>query len=171
MEDFAQVFGLFPQDKYDHRSYANIAAVLWAETGETGTYEFFRRLVFSVLIGNGDMHLKNWSLLYPDSRTPIVSPAYDFVATLPYIPNDNLALTFGGTRSLREVTADQVRRFADTARLPASPLWRIVAEITDRTVTAWEQLPERELPPESVRKAVGDQIFAVVESKRRTIDS
>ena len=63
MEDFAQVFGLYPQDKYHHRSYANIASVLWAETGETSTYEFFRRLVFSVLIGNGDMHLKNWSLL------------------------------------------------------------------------------------------------------------
>ncbi len=34
MEDFAQVYGLYPEDKYHHRSYANIAAVLWAETGE-----------------------------------------------------------------------------------------------------------------------------------------
>jgi serine/threonine-protein kinase HipA len=115
MEDFAQVFGLYPDDKYRHRSYANIAAVLWAETGEAGTYEFLRRLVFSVLIGNADMHLKNWSLLYPDRRTPVLSPAYDLVATLPYIPNDSLALSFGGSRSLSEITTDQVRRFADTA--------------------------------------------------------
>lgn len=86
MEDFAQVFGLFPDEKYRERSYANIAAVLWAETGEAGAWEFVRRLVFSVLIGNGDMHLKNWSLLYPDGRTPVLSPACDFVATLPYIP-------------------------------------------------------------------------------------
>jgi serine/threonine-protein kinase HipA len=93
--------------------------VLWAETGEAGTYEFFRRLVFSVLIGNGDMHLKNWSLLYPDRRTPVLSPAYDFVATFPYIPNDSLALSFGGSRSLSEIGTDQVRRFADTARLPS----------------------------------------------------
>ena len=76
-------------NRYRHRSYANIAAVLWAETGEGGTYEFVRRLVFSVLIGNGDTHLKNWSLLYPDGRTPVLSPAYDFVATLPYITGDN----------------------------------------------------------------------------------
>jgi serine/threonine-protein kinase HipA len=41
MEDFAQVFGLFPDDKYRERSYANIAAMLWAETGEAGTYDFF----------------------------------------------------------------------------------------------------------------------------------
>jgi len=59
MEDFGQVFGLYPEDKYRHRSYANIAAVLWAETNNTDVYEFFRRLVFSVLIGNADMHLKN----------------------------------------------------------------------------------------------------------------
>jgi hypothetical protein len=71
MGDFAQVFGLYPEDKCHHRSFANIAAVLWAETGEPGTYEFFRRLVFSVLIGNADMHLKNWSLLYPDRRTAV----------------------------------------------------------------------------------------------------
>jgi serine/threonine-protein kinase HipA len=36
MEDFAQVFGLYPNDTYDRPSYANVAAVLWAETGEQG---------------------------------------------------------------------------------------------------------------------------------------
>ena len=164
MEDFAQVFGLYPEDKYHHRSYANIAAVLWAETGEAGTYEFFRRLVFSVLIGNADMHLKNWSLLYPDWRTPVLSPAYDFVATLPYIPNDSLALTFGGSRSLHEITTDQVRRFADTARLPASPLWLMVTDVTERTADAWEKLAEKDLLPEAMRKAIGDHIMMVARS-------
>jgi serine/threonine-protein kinase HipA len=161
MEDFAQVFGLFPDDKYRHRSYANIASVLWAETGEAGTYEFVRRLVFSVLIGNADMHLKNWSLLYPDTRIPVLSPAYDFVATLPYIPGDELALSFGGSRSLSEITTEQVRRFADTARLPASPLWPIVTETADRTLAAWERLAEKDLLPEKMRTAIGKQILAV----------
>ena len=169
MEDFAQVFGLYPDDKYRERSYANIAAVLWAETGEAGTYEFLRRLVFSVLIGNADMHLKNWSLLYPDRRTPVLSPAYDFVATLPYIPNDTLALSFGGSRSLSEITTDQLRRFADTARLPASPLWPMVTDITDRTVAAWEDLDEKSLMPEDMRKAIGEQIMKVAKSVSQAI--
>jgi serine/threonine-protein kinase HipA len=168
MEDFAQVFGLFPDDKYRHRSYANIAAVLWAETGEAGTYEFLRRLVFSVLIGNADMHLKNWSLLYPDTRSPVLSPAYDFVATLPYIPGDELALSFGGSRSLSEITTDQVRRFADTARLPASPLWPIVTETTDRTVAAWERLAEKDLLPQRMRAAIGQQILSVAATVAQT---
>lgn len=167
MEDFAQVFGLYPDDKYGHRSYANIAAVLWSETGEAGTYEFLRRLVFSVLIGNADMHLKNWSLLYPDGRTPVLSPAYDLVATLPFLPKDDLALTFGGSRSLSEITTDQVRRFADTARLPASPRWPIITETTDRTVAAWERLAEKDLLPEKMRAGIGDQILSVAKTVAR----
>jgi serine/threonine-protein kinase HipA len=161
MEDFAQVFGLFPDDKYAHRSYANIASVLWAETGEAGTYEFVRRLVFSVLIGNGDMHLKNWSLLYPDGRTPVLSPAYDFVATIPYIAGDKLALNFGGSQSLNEITVEQVRRFADRARLPASPVWEIVREMVERTAAAWKTLDQKDILPSGMRKAIDQQIHAV----------
>jgi serine/threonine-protein kinase HipA len=166
MEDFAQVFGLFSRDKYDRRSYANIAAVLWAETGQEGTFEFVRRLVFSVLIGNADMHLKNWSLLYQDRRTPVLSPAYDFVATLPYMPKDKLALNFGDSRSLAEITVDQVRRFADRARLPASPVWRIVTETAERTVAAWEALDEKQVLSRAMRAAIGKQILTVARTIR-----
>ena len=166
MEDFAQIFGLFPDDKYDDRSYANIAAVLWAETGETGTWEFVRRLAFSVLIGNADMHLKNWSLLYPDGRTPALSPAYDFVATLPYLPGDRLALNFGGSRSLSEITVDQIRRFADTARLPTSPVSQLVTGTADRTVEAWKNLPQKDFLPDAIRKSIDRQIQTVAANVR-----
>jgi serine/threonine-protein kinase HipA len=164
MEDFAQVFGEFPNDKYKHRSYANIAAVLWAEIGDGAVEEFVRRLVFSVLIGNADMHLKNWSLLYPDQRTPALSPGYDFVATLPYIPGDKLGLSFGGSRSLSEITQDQMRRFADTARIPASPLWQIAAETAERTAEAWKTLEQADLLPKDLRASIENQILGVAAS-------
>jgi serine/threonine-protein kinase HipA len=161
MEDFAQVFGQFPDNKYKFHSYANIASVLWAEAGDDAVWEFVRRLVFSVLIGNADMHLKNWSILYPDRRTPQLSPGYDFVATLPYIANDTLALSFGGSRSLSEITPDQMRRFADTARIPASPLWRIAVETAERTVAAWKTLEQRDVVPKELRDSIGKQILGV----------
>jgi serine/threonine-protein kinase HipA len=110
------------------------------------------------------MHLKNWSLLYADGRTPVLSPGYDFVATVPYIPNDSLALTFGGSRSLSEISTDQVRRFAESARLAASPLWRHVTDVTDRVAPAWEQLAEKDLLPEKMGSAIGKHISAVAES-------
>lgn len=161
MEDFAQVFGLFPDDKYGRRSYANIAAVLRAEVGEEGAHEFVRRLAFSVSIGNGDMHLKNWSLLYPDGRMPALSPAYDFVATLPYIGGDQLALTFGGSRSLGGIAVDQVRRFADKANLPVNSVWETVRETVARTADAWDDLPQKELLPREMRKVIHQQIQTV----------
>jgi serine/threonine-protein kinase HipA len=161
MEDFAQVFGIYPNHKYKFRSYANIAAVLWAESGEQAVEEFVRRLVFSVVIGNADMHLKNWSVLYPDRRTPILSPGYDFVATLPYIPNDTLGLSFGGSRSLYEITVDQMRRFADTARIPASPLWQIAVDTAERTAESWKTLERADLLPKDLRAAIEKQILGV----------
>jgi serine/threonine-protein kinase HipA len=161
MEDFAQVFGQYPNDKDHFRSYANIASVLWAEAGESAVAEFVRRLVFSVVIGNADMHLKNWSLLYPDQRNPVLSPGYDFVATLPYTPNDTLALSFAGRRSLSEITPDQMRRFADTARIPASSLWKIAVETAERTAAAWKSLEQADLLPKDLRASIDKQILSV----------
>jgi serine/threonine-protein kinase HipA len=167
MEDFAQVFGLYPDDKYGHKSYANIASVLWAETGQEATYEFVRRVVFSVAIGNADMHLKNWSLLYPDRRTPVLSPAYDLVSTLPYLPSDTLGLNFGDSRDLHEITKDQIRRFAEAARIPVSPLWRIVIETTERTAENWKTLEHSEALPKKIREAIAKQILGVAAAAKK----
>jgi serine/threonine-protein kinase HipA len=161
MEDFAQVFGLYPRDKYAHRSYANIASVLWAETGQETTYEFVKRVVFSVVTGNADMHLKNWTLLYSDRRTPVLSPAYDLVSTVPYLPKDELALNFGGSRDLHGITKDQVRRFAEAARIPVSPLWKIVTETAERAAEAWKTLEQRDGLPREIRAAIEKQILSV----------
>ncbi|MGO9939267.1 MAG: hypothetical protein ACLPH3_16470 [Terracidiphilus sp.] len=54
-----------------------------------------------------------------------------------------------------------MRRFADTARLPASPELPIVTETAERTVASWDALAEKELLPEDVRSSIGRQIFAV----------
>lgn len=97
----------------------------------------------------------------------MLSPAYDLLATLPYIADDKLALSFGKSRSLSEIRQDQVRRFADTARLPASPLWPIVTETAERTVAAWERLEEKDLLREKMRTSIGEKIFPVAKSVAR----
>ena len=157
-EDFAQVFGIYPDDKYKGRNYANIAAVLAAEVGEAAVHEFMRRLVFTVLTGNGDMHLKNWTLLYPDNRAPILSPAYDLVATVPYHPKDNLALNFGGEKNIGHIMPDQVRRFAEKAGLPVHQLWTIAQETSAHIVDAWRDYVARDLLPAELREAIDKQI-------------
>ncbi len=164
MEDFAQVFGLLPEDKYQKRSYANIAAVLWAETNEAQTYEFFRRLVFSIVIGNADMHLKNWSLLYPDGRTPVLSPAYDLISTIPYIHDDGLALSFGDSKSLEKIIPDQIRRFANTAHIPIEPLKALALETIEKTQSAWHDLAEKEILDKTLQNVINKQIQKVAKN-------
>jgi len=167
MEDFAQVFGIFPSAKYKEASYANIATVLQAETEEESVNEFIRRLAFTIMIGNADMHLKNWSLLYPNKRTPTLSPAYDFVSTIPFLPDDGLALTFGKSRSLSRITKDQVRRFADKAGLAMSPTWTTVKETSEKTRESWTSLEEKVLLPNEIRQAIETQIRSVVISDEK----
>lgn len=137
MEDFAQVFGVYPDDKYKHATYQAIAKVLWLETGEAGVTEFIRRLVFNALIGNADMHLKNWSLLYDDGITPTLSPAYDFVSTLAYIPDEKAALKFSRTARWDGFNEDELSYLTAKAGLPERLVIGIARETVVRFREAW----------------------------------
>ena len=130
IEDFAQVFGVFAEEKYKKASTANIAAVIAAESQGNDTAEFIRRLIFNTLIGNGDMHLKNWSLIYPDGQSARLSPSYDFVSTIPYIPGDQFALNYSRTRNFSELNMDELEHLAARAALPN----KLVSDTAKETV-------------------------------------
>jgi serine/threonine-protein kinase HipA len=136
-EDFAQVFGVYPDDKYRKGTARHIAKVLGIETGEADVAEFFRRLVFNVLIGNADMHLKNWSLIYPDGRTPMIAPAYDFVSTIAYLEDDEAAIKFSQTKRFDRFTEDEISRLANKAGLPERPALQVAWETIERFRAVW----------------------------------
>ena len=159
MEDFAQVFGIFPEYKYEKRSYANIAAVLAAEVGEHAVVELVRRLTFSIAIGNADMHLKNWSVIYPDGKNPKLSPAYELLSTIPYISNQEIALTFGNSRSMTDITPEQMRRFADVARVSTATLWKAMLETVEATSEAWRSHDPLDLLPTKIKNEIGTHLF------------
>ncbi|MER8045607.1 type II toxin-antitoxin system HipA family toxin [Streptomyces sp. NPDC094032] len=106
IEDFAQVRDKYPQDKY-LSTFETVAALAYRGQDMSSLREAARRIAFSVAIGNGDAHLKNWSLIYRDGRTPTLSPVYDLVSTVPYSPDDkpeDLGLKFGGSKRFNGVT-------------------------------------------------------------------
>lgn len=140
IEDFAQVFGVYPDEKYENASYRQLLAVLAIETDETSVVEFIRRLTYCVLIGNGDMHLKNWSLAYPDRRRPILAPAYDLLSTVAYLLEDNSALKFHQSRRWDSFTYTELAAIADKARLPA----HLVVSTARETVAHFDQLWDQE---------------------------
>jgi serine/threonine-protein kinase HipA len=161
MEDFAQVFRLYPEEKYSRASYRNIAEVIWREIGEAGLVEFIRRLVFNALIGNADMHVKNWSLLYRDGISPTLAPAYDFVATTAYLPDDNAALKVVRSKAWADFSQDELRALAGKARLPE----HLVMTTALETVEAFREVWARErahLPlPADVPAAIERQLKIV----------
>jgi serine/threonine-protein kinase HipA len=135
VEDFAQIFGLHPDEKYGKASVRNIATVLARETSSDDIAEFVRRLTFNTLIGNADMHVKNWSVIYPDRRHAALSPAYDFVSTIPYIPDDEAALKFSRTRRFDQYTEDELSHLAAKAQLPEA----LVIDTASETVELFHQ--------------------------------
>ncbi|MFE9850760.1 type II toxin-antitoxin system HipA family toxin [Streptomyces sp. NPDC005576] len=116
IEDFAQVRDKYPQDKY-MSSFETVAATAYRKQDVASLREAVRRIAFSVAIGNGDGHLKNWSLIYRDGRTPSLSPVYDLVSTVPYVPADeveDLGLKFGGSKRFERVTLSGFERLEST---------------------------------------------------------
>jgi serine/threonine-protein kinase HipA len=87
--------------------------VIGAEAAHADVEEFISRLVFNVLIGNADMHLKNWSLIYPDRRRAALAPACDCVSTIAYIDDANAALEFTRSKRFDELTVEELSRLAD----------------------------------------------------------
>lgn len=139
IEDFAQIFNIYPEGKYDGATYRRIAKVLGIETGDADIAEFIRRLVFSTLIGNADMHVKNWSLIYPDGRTPTLSPAYDLLSTIPYIPDDEMALKYSNTKTMALFSTDELKHLAAKARLSEKLVIHTATETVERFKQIWEQ--------------------------------
>lgn len=140
IEDFAQVFGVYPHDKYKKASMRNIAEVIGIEGQEEDIAEFIRRLVFNTLIGNADMHLKNWSLIYSDKRSASIAPAYDFVSTIPYIPDDNAALKVSRSKKFSEFTMDELSHLAAKARLPE----KLVLNTVEETISLFHEMWQKE---------------------------
>lgn len=145
IEDFAQIFGVYPEDKYRRGRLRNIASVIATEGRDADTKEFIRRIVFNALIGNGDMHLKNWSLIYPDRRRAALAPAYDFVSTVSYIPDETMALKVSRTNRFQEITEDELKHLAAKASIPQKMVLdtarETVANLHDKWAAERKNLP------------------------------
>jgi serine/threonine-protein kinase HipA len=160
-EDFNQMYGQFPEDKYKEHGYTGMGKDIWLLLGEKGLSEFVRRLVFSAAIGNADMHLKNWSLIYRDGRKPELAPAYDFVSTIRYLPDRGLALPLAGTKDASRLDDNRLEKFSERAGVPRG-LVKDVAHATAKSVVkAWKE-KKAHLPLDDRARVKIDEQFEFV---------
>lgn len=159
-EDFNQVFRQQPAQKYDNFSFADIARVVYQAIGNAALIDFVHRLVFNVGIANNDMHLKNWSLIYPDGRTPQLAPAYDYVCTKAYLGHNETGLALGSARFFQNVTIGEFERLADRAGVSKSVVRAAAVDMVERFHDRWIHLRDT-MPLPAIVRTIDEQLARV----------
>ena len=93
--------GIGAMDAQERRS-GRLGSHRWiaiANLYDVDVTEMYEQIVLSLIIGNGDAHLKNFAIIYKDINGPFrLSPLYDVVCTKPY-GDDSTALSINKSRN------------------------------------------------------------------------
>jgi len=100
IEDFTVLMGKQGDEKYQSSYEMLMKATYIFTKSDVQLKRMYQYIVFSCLIGNGDAHLKNFSVQYDESRKDIIlTPPYDITHTLIYgTIDDKMALKLNGAK-------------------------------------------------------------------------
>lgn len=166
-EDFCQLAEKSPKEKYDGSAELCVK-VLRRFTTEPPIeiLKLYRLLVFSWWTGNGDMHLKNFSL-FADSPGPAsiirLTPAYDLVCTRLVIPDDTLALPIAGKKD--NLNHGSWMKFAKYCELPEKTALRVLEKQASILAKSLELLDRSFLPAEQK-----EQFKKLISDRTRKLD-
>lgn len=154
-EDFAQLAGLAPSEKYSSTG-ADCARIIERHSSRAGAdlIRLFERFVLAYWVGDGDMHLKNLSLLAGADGRHSLSPAYDIVSTAVYKEySSSLALPLAPQDRL--ATKAAWLRFAEVCRVPPAAAAAIVRRPAERLPEAEAMVERSRLPTRAMRSDYG----------------
>lgn len=132
MEDFCQLDLRLTQDKYKG-SYERCAKIIekYSSRKLLDLTELYMRLVFSYLVGNSDMHLKNFSLIETEegSNQYVLSPAYDLLPTNIIMPEDQeeCALALNGKKA--HIRKKDFLAFADACGISNASAEKMISKL------------------------------------------
>ena len=100
-EDFCQLSQRPSADKYKGSLEAASKALAYSSQAGLDAVRFLELNLMAWLMGNADLHLKNFSLYCPQAERWQLTPAYDLVSTALVLPGDReeTALTLNGKKS------------------------------------------------------------------------
>jgi serine/threonine-protein kinase HipA len=141
VEDFAQLAGLSRDTKYDY-SMEKIIYLLdgYCTFPAIEKVKLFKLTLFNYLIGNEDMHLKNFSIITENNKV-MLSPCYDLVnSTIEYKKQEEeIALTLAGKK--RNLTRDILIDYfgKERCKLTALSIEKILSTIST-AIPKWKEL-------------------------------
>ncbi len=147
-EDFCQILGKSKKDKYTV-SVEQIANKLneISEIPALDIQYLFERVLFSFIIGNGDAHLKNYSVIYTDMNNIRLSPAYDIVSSKLVIPREeDLALALNGKKN--NIQLADFAAFSNKFGIPE----KVMNNMTAKKQLIIDQIDDSRLNPEYKEK-------------------
>lgn len=165
-EDFCSLQGVGTAQKYGS-SYERIGrSIKDFVSGDhllAAMEQFFAMLVLSVMIRNGDAHLKNFGVVYPAYHGPVtMAPVYDMVTTTAYIQNDVPALSLAGTK--KWWSRKMLENFAVAHLfLPVGKIGQIFEQVADAVMSARRMIPGHCADHPEFRD-VGERMMAIWES-------
>ena len=109
----------------------------------TDTVEFLDRVIFNFLVGNGDAHGKNFSILYRNG-VPSLAPLYDVMSTAIYPEvGRRMAMKIDGEYDFRWITIGKFRRMAEKFGIGLRILERELAKMVRRINSVLPKLVRR----------------------------
>lgn len=173
MEDFCQLDLRLTQDKYKG-SYERCAKIIERYSCRKGLdmAELFMRLVFCFVVGNSDMHLKNFSLLETGEGTGTysLSPAYDLLPVNVIMPEDKeqFALAMNGKK--RNLHRKDFLVYADAcgiSRVSAEKMLDAVIEQREKFVAMCEASLLPKHLKERFEKLIQERCDAIMKRTQR----
>lgn len=154
MEDFCQLDLRLTEDKY-RGSYERCAKIIQRYSSRVGIdmAEFYIRLVFCFIVGNSDMHLKNFSLIETaeGSGEYVLSPAYDLLPVNANMPADKeqFALAMNGKK--QNLRKGDFLKFADTCGITRQTAEKLIENLVKLT-PKWLSMCEKSLLPDELKE-------------------
>ena len=164
MEDFCQLSCRLTQDKYKG-SYEQCGRLIkkYSTTPGLDMSELFLRVAGSFVMGNSDMHLKNFSLkeTEPGNRKFQLSKAYDMLPVNIIMPEDKeqLALTINGKK--RNIHKKEFRLLAEACGIPSNAAEHMLKKICSKKDKFLKQIEEAYLSEEqkeNVKELISERI-------------
>ena len=143
-EDFCQLFSVDPEKKYENEGGPTIPAcfqlIKKMRIGTVGQIDFVRRIIFNVLIGNGDAHAKNFSVLYHGKRMQL-APVYDLLSTEIYDAlAHETAMSIGGETAFARITRKSFVQMAKECKFRPELALTLIDEMLEKIIDVSKSL-------------------------------
>lgn len=136
-EDFCQALAIHPEKKYEEDggpSLRKIARILADIDGPRSLETLLRAVTVNIVIGNGDAHGKNFSLVHAEPSVQL-APLYDLVSTQMY-GEKRLAMYIDGLQLMSRVSGDRLINEAAIWGLAKARAADVVADLLARVADA-----------------------------------